>query len=242
MQEYNHKPREKRLKEIIIGQGVVILLIVVVSLSLVFWGLGYKVNWKNFTIKHTGIIYLSYAPKDARVFIDDTEYKQSSPLDVQEYAGRYNLVIKKAGFSDWTQLVKVENDRVISFRNIVLFRASPEISEITDQDSKNSIDAPYDTLVTNPNGDLVANDYEIWNGDDLVTRLATPISSVIWYPGNEYIAFQQGNEIRIIEKNGTNDNLLVKLNFPSKTKFIFSWDGSSLLYRDGDKYYQANIN
>lgn len=242
MFEYKHKPREKRLKEIIIGQGIVILVIIIISLCLVFWGLGYEMNWKNLTIKHSGIIYLAYSPKDAKVVINGKEYNQSSPFDIQEYAGRYDVVIRKDGYNDWAETAKVENDRVTSFRNITLFRKNSDISEINDQDSIASINAPYDLLVTNPAGGLFATDYEIWVGDELVTRFATPISGVIWYPGNEYIGFQQGSEIRIIKKDGTNDNLLVRLSSPEKTKFIFSWDGSSLLYRDGDKYYKANIN
>lgn len=242
MFEYKNKPREKRLKEIIIGQGIVILAIVVISFYLVFWGLGYKMNWSNLTVKHSGIIYLSYSPKDAKIKINSTEYNQLSPFDIQEYAGRYDVIINKDGYNEWRQTVKVENDHVTSFKNITLFRKNPDISEITDQDLKDSINVPYDTLITNPSGGLVASDYEIWDNDALVTRFAVPISGVIWYPGNDYIGFQQGSEIRVIKKDGTNDNLLVHLSSSTKTRFIFSWDGSLLLYCDGEKYYKADIN
>lgn len=242
MFEYRHKPREKRIKEIIIGQGIVILAIVVISLCLIFWGLGYEINWKTLSIKHSGIIYLSYSPKDAKVMIDGKQYDQGSPFDIKKFAGNYDLVVEKDSYISWSQVAKVENDRVVSFRNISLFRENPKISEITDTDSINSINAPYDSLVSNPSGGLFASDYEIWIGNQLITRFSTPISGVIWYPGNEYLGFQQANQIRIIKKDGTNDNLLVTFGSGSKTKFIFSWDGASLLYRDGEKYYKADIN
>jgi len=242
MREYRNKPREKRLKEIIIGQGFVSIMIIAVSLYLIFWGFGYKVNWQNMTIKHTGIIYLTYWPKDAEVFINDKSRQRSSPFDIALFSGYYETKIIKDGYWPWYQDIKVEADRVYSCKNIVLFRQKPEIQLLTNKDSISSIDAPYDTLVKNPQGDLTASSYEIWIGDTLITRLSEPISGVIWYPGMEYVAFQQGDEIRIIEKNGTNDNLLVKLTSDAPTKFLFSWDGSSLLYKDGSDYKKADIN
>ena len=104
-----------------------------------------------------------------------------------------------------------------------------------------SIDTPYDTLVKNSDGNLSFNDHEIWVGNTLVTRLSNQISGVIWYPGSQYLAYQQGDEIRIIEQNGTNDVLLVKLSSSDKSNFIFSWDGSALLYKDGVAYKRAII-
>ncbi len=242
MRQYHHKPRDQRLCEIIIGQGIVGLMIVVVSLWLIFWGFGYKINWQNMTIKHTGVIYLSYWPKDAEALISGQNKQRSSPYYSQVFPGYYEVAISKDNYQPWTASIKVEADKVYSFKNVVLFKIKPEIQALTDKDTISSIDAPFDSLIKNPQGDLVASAYEIWNGNTLVTRFSKPISGVIWYPGNEYIGFQQTDEIRIIEKNGTNDNLLVKLSSSNETKFIFSWDGSSLLYKNGDKYYKADIN
>jgi len=242
MREYRNKPREKRLKEIIIGQGVVSILVIAVSLYLIFWGFGYKINWQNMTIKHTGIIYLAFSPKDAEVLINDKSKQKSSPFDLTLFPGYYETKIIKDGYWPWYQNIKIEADRVYSYKNIILFKQEPEIQLLTSKDSISSIEAPYDSLVKNPQGDLSANDYEIWISDTLITRFSKPISGAIWYPGMEYIAFQQGDEIRIIEKNGTNDNLLVKLSTSLPTKFLFSWDGSSLLYKDGSDYKKADIN
>ena len=127
------------------------------------------------------------------------------------------------------------------YKNITLFRLDPTISIITDQNIISSIDTPYDTLVKNSDGNLSFNDHEIWVGNTLVTRLSNQISGVIWYPGSQYLAYQQGDEIRIIEQNGTNDVLLVKLSSSDKSNFIFSWDGSALLYKDGVAYKRAII-
>jgi hypothetical protein len=242
MKEYAQKPRNQRLKEIILGQSIVALVIILTSLSLVFWGLGYKFNWQTFTISHTGIIYLSFTPKDVEVDLTgQAETAANSTFDAHLLPGYYDITVKKDGYNSWQQHVKVVADQVNWYKNITLFKVDPDISIITDQNTISSIDAPYDTLVENPAGDLSANDHEIWVGDTLVTRLSNQISGVTWYPGNEYIAYQEGDEIRIIDKDGTNDILLVKLSSTDKSNFIFSWDGSALLYKDGVVYKRAAI-
>lgn len=242
MNKFNYKTRDKRLKEIIIGQTVVCLVILISSLVLIFWGFGYKIDWQNLTIKHTGIIYLTFQPKDAEVSINGSIAQKSSPFYLTTLPGYYETEVRKDGYSSWYENILVEADKVFSCKNIVLFKSKPEIQDVTDSGTISQIDAPYDTLIKNPQGDLVANDYEIWDGDKLVTRFSEKISGVIWYPGNAYIAFQQGDEIRIIGKNGINDIALVKLSNNTPTKFLFSWDGSSLLYRDGSIYKKAKIN
>lgn len=231
------------MKEIIIGQGVISLIIISISLYLVFYGFGYKVDWQHLRLKQTGIISLSFVPKDASVNISGSEEKSgvSSPFEVAVLPGNYEITVKKADYTDWQATAKIEKDKIYFAKNISLFKQSPEINILTDQSSIDLINAPYDDLVKNPQGDLIANQYEIWNGKQLITRFSTAISNVIWYPGMEYIAYQQGDEIRLIEKNGTNDQLLVKLSSSAQTKFIFSWDGTTLLYKDGNEYKKAEI-
>lgn len=241
MEEYHNKPRDQRIKEIVVGQGLVALIIILISLYLVFWGLGYKFNWQTMKITHSGIIYLSFTPSNAQVKVSGRDESQKSPFDAQLLPGYYDVEVAKDGYNTWQQHIKVVADQVDWFKNITLFKLKPDTSVITDQNTIISIDSPFDTLIQNPSGNLAYNDHEIWVGDTLVTRLSNRISGVIWYPGSEYLAYQQGDEMRIIEKNGTNDVLLVKLSSTDRSNFIFSWDGSDLLYKDGIVYRRAII-
>jgi hypothetical protein len=242
MHQYRNKPREFRLKEIFFGQSLVALIILLITLYLVIYGFGYKIDFKNRRVMHTGIIYITYYPRDAKVIISNADKGNSSPFDIALLPGNYDTRLKKDGYNTWVQNVSVSPDKVTSYKNVVLFKVNPEISVLTDKNSISSIDAPYDNLIKNPGGNLTSNNYEIWSGDRLITRFSKEISGVIWYPGMEYIGYQQGDEIRIIDKYGTNDNLLVKLSSANVTKYIFSWDGSSLLYKDGTDYKRAIIN
>lgn len=241
MKEYVHRPRGERLKEIIIGQSIVALAIILISIYLVFWGFGYKINWQTMKISHTGIIYLSFDPKNANVTVSGQNVASKSPYDIQLLPGYYEVSVSANGYYSWQRRISVKPDRVEWLKGITLFKTAPEISAVSDQDTISSIDAPYDLLIKNPEGDLAYNDHEIWVGDTLVTRLSNKVSDVIWYPGSEYLAYQQSDEIRMVEKDGSNDVLLVKLSSSDKSSFIFSWDGSSLLYKDGVVYKRAKI-
>ncbi|MCX6810906.1 MAG: PEGA domain-containing protein [Candidatus Berkelbacteria bacterium] len=241
MKEYHLKPRDQRFNEIIIGQSLVALVIILVSLYLVFWGFGYKINWQTMKISHTGIVYLSFIPKDAQIKISGQILKDKSPYDAQLLPGYYDISVTKDGYNTWQQHAKIVADKVTWYKNITLFKSNSEVSIISDQNSIASIDSPYDTLVKNPEGNLAFNEHEIWVGDLLITRLSNQISGVIWYPGSQYLAYQQSDEIHMIERDGTNDVLLVKLTSSDKSNFTFSWDGSALLYKDGIVYKRAII-
>lgn len=242
MMEFKQRPREQRLREIFIGQTLVALLILGISAYLVFLGLGYKINWETRKIQHMGILYLSYIPKDATIKISGQDYNNSSPFSTTLVPGTYQAEVLKGGFTSWTHETKVAADRVTSFKNISLFRKEPKVEDVTDQETINSINAPYDSLIKNPRGDLDFTDYEIWYSDQLVTRLSSKINGVIWYPGSEYIAYQNADTIRVIQKDGTNDTTLIKLSSADPTNFLFSWDGSYILYKDGLAYKKAQVN
>lgn len=239
MKAYYHRTRQQRLKEIIIGQTLVTLLIIVVSIFMIFASFGLRVNWERFSILHTGVVYLSYYPADSVVFVDGKEYREKSNFDIQLLPGQYDIVVSKEGYSTWKHRAKIVADRVTYYKNIVLFKSKPEISIVTDNNTISSIDTTTDSA--NNTDELSHNDHEIWIGKNLVTRLSNQISGVIWYSGSQYIAYQQGDEIRIICRDGSNDTLLIKLSSSDKTKFFFSWDGTYLFYKDGVIYKRATI-
>jgi hypothetical protein len=87
----------------------------------------------------------------------------------------------------------------------------------------------------------VSNGYEIWVGEKLVTRFSEPILNVSWYPDLSHIIFQEGNEIRVIDKNGKNDTLLIKMNQSGPARFTVGGKGEELYFVDNGKYKVAKI-
>lgn len=241
MRQYKYKPREKRLLEIIVGQFVVIFIVICISAYIICRTLGYQIDFKNMKIYHAGVLSVSFTQLGNHVYVNGEDKGATVSYAENLLPGQYEIIAKKDGYKIWNQTVKLSQDEVKVFKNVTLFKESPEVTVVTDQDQINMINAPYDGFVRNPKNDLISNGYEIWANGNLVTRFSTQISNVTWFPTLEYIAYQQADEIRIIEKNGTNDTVLVKLSSGDPAKFLFSWDGSDLFYKDGEGYKKATI-
>ena len=227
--------RTRSLPQILVGQFIVILLIVAVSLSFISYAQGYRFNVKNFRIIKTGVIYLITNPKNATVFINGREMSNKTPFSKVEYPGHYNIEIKAEGYHNWSETIHVRPEYVYSSKKIVLFRKDLLAQPLTDQNKIALLNQPVDSLATNPPYNLFVNSNEIWAYAKLVSRFSEPISKAIWYPDYEHILFQIGREIRVIECAGRNDTLLTTLPSDKPTSFALNYDGSELYFVDDGK-------
>ncbi|OQA02788.1 MAG: hypothetical protein BWY68_00917 [bacterium ADurb.Bin400] len=75
----------------------------------------------------------------------------------------------------------------------------------------------------------------------MVARFSKPVIRAMWYPDLEHIVYQQGKQIRVMEKTGLNDTLLVELSSDSPTVFTIGNKGQELYYADNGEYYWTNI-
>lgn len=234
--------RSKRIPKIILGQLLAIAIMVFLGISILFYAEGYRVNWKTLKIIKTGVIYLSSYPKQADVYLDGVIENKKTPFTKSLLPGYYYVAIKKEGYQDWYSSFKIEKGLVRSYKSLALFKSEIKPEALTDQGKIDLINSPSDDLI-NPSGDrlLVNNDYEIWQGNNLITRFSEPISGARWYSDQEHIFFQQSNEIRIIDKDGNNNILLITLKAANPTNFAISSNGSELYFYDSDGYYFATI-
>jgi len=236
-----YNERHKRMKKIIVGQSLVASGIILLASCLIFYAMGYRINFKNYTINKIGILSLAFVDHPESITIDGKEYKNGNNFYIGLTPGNYQVTAKKEGHHDWHSEYYIKSGLVEKQENIIFIEKEPNIEETSDQGIINRINSPNTSLATSDKRELSHNDYEMWLGKDLLTRYSENIQGVKWFPGNSYIAFQMGSEIRIIDKRGKNDTLLVKLENPSITKFAFKSNGRELYYRDGSKYYIAEI-
>jgi hypothetical protein len=152
----------------------------------------------------------------------------------------YTVEVTKDGFVSWHETLRVESSSINLYDDVVLFRSNPIISDVTDTKKIAQLEAPEDILA-NTNNDFSVRGYEIWIGDQLTTRLSTPVLRAIRYTDMSHVVYQQRDEIRIIENNGKNDTLLVKLSSPTATKFVLGARGTELYYIDGEVNKMAVI-
>lgn len=239
--EVRNDRRTRLMGKIILGQLAFGILISVISLSLIAYGLGYRLDTSNFKIVKTSVVYFEFSPRDVTISINGESDTSLTSYVKNIRPGLYNIVISKSGYTPWTEQLRAESGAVYDFRKIVLFSSNIIIDVLSDQSKINQVNAPVDILAANSPGELSNSDYEIWIGDKLVTRFSEPIKSAIWYPDLNHIVYQQGNQIRVIEADGQNDTLLVTLTSSAKTRFAIGGRGAEIYYLDGDLYKVATI-
>lgn len=232
--------RTKRLPRIILNQSIVGLIMFLMAASILFYAQGYRFNWKSMKLIRTGIVNVETYPKNAQVYIDGKLREDTTPFSENLTEGLYSIEVKKDGYQSWGTSFRVEPELVNSFQNIILFKSDPQIDQLTDTNKIALIKSPIDYLAGSGPA-LTFSDYEIWLGDSLLTRFSAPIYHVILYPDREHVLYQQGDEIRILDAEGKNDMLLVKLSQAKPTQFTISAKGDELYYLDAGQYYIAYI-
>lgn len=233
--------RTKLLPKIIAGQLFALLAISAIAGSMIFFTHGYRINLKNLKVEKTGLISIDYSPSDAELYINQEKVSARNTYAKNVWPGTYSVEIKMKGFTTWEKDLFVAAESVNAFKNIILFKESPVVSELTDNNKIAILNNPVDILASNARDRLYYNSHEIWAGDKLVTRLSDPILKAVWYPDLFHIIYQQGNQIRVIEVTGTNDSLLVRLNQDTPTHFAVGNRGEELYFIDQDKYLVATI-
>lgn len=214
--------------------GVIAISFIMIAILLVVSAVGYRVNYENLSLQKTAILAIKTLPKDAIVYINGKALDNKTPIRLTGLTPNfYELKIEKSGYTAWQKSVQVEGGFAYDFDNVVLFLQDPLIEKVSNP-------LPEGIAAAVPDKDLLIDDGEIWYKDELVTRLSQNILNAIVYPDKNHIVFQVRDEIKVVEINGGNNTLLVKLTNPSKTVFGFQ-DSDILLFQDGDIVKQARI-
>lgn len=126
--------------------------IVGVSLAVIAFGRGYRLDIKKSGIKPTGLISVTSDPIGAQVYVEDklkTATNNSFSID----PGWYTISISKEGYIPWQKKLRVQGE-VVSRADAFLFPSSPSLTPIT------TLGIAHPSL--SPNGSKIA--YTIPNG------------------------------------------------------------------------------
>ncbi|MEI8143689.1 MAG: PEGA domain-containing protein [Candidatus Berkelbacteria bacterium] len=234
--------RTKIFHKILTGQLLFGFVIVAVAAFLISYAAGYRFEPENLSFAKTGVIYLDSDASGAKTFVNGVDENKKFPFALNYKAGVYNVEIKLDGHQPWQKTLHVEAAGVYSFNNIVLFDSSPVVTTLSDQRKIDQIVTPNDVFVQAAKKKLTYNNNEIWVDDKIVSRFSSNISNVRWYSDLQHVMFQQGDEIRVIDLDGSNDKLLVTLNSDSSSMFTLGNRGSEIYFIDAGSYKMAVIN
>lgn len=241
-----YNSRTHNWPKIILGQLLVGFIMAAVGFYVLFVAQGYKLNLKNLKIIKTGILSISPYPRDSKIYLNGKLYRNKTIFNRAPFSqglapGYYSALVSKEGHQDWEATFRVGAEMVTRFPSVVLFKEKPLISSLRDQKKINTLYAPDEALAVSDSSSLEAYGSEIWSSGSLVTRFSSPISSASWYPDKQHILFQQGNEIRVIDKNGSNNKLLVALSTDIPVPFVVNNKGEEIYYFDNGEYFTAVI-
>ena len=230
---------KNRLRKIYFGifWAVLIASFVVFATLLIFVANGYYFNLKTFKLQKTGMIVLRGSNGGIAIIVNGKKSQNSFPIKLRRLIpGRYDIKIEKEGYQSWERVFQLEGGQAIVKNNINLFLTNPSIKE----KSKNA-----DDILTLKNNykertkNITLKGSEIWVNNKLVTRYSQPILAAFLDPDEDHLYVQIGDLIRVIETEGTNDFVLIKLNGSLPT--YFSVTSSKLTYLQDETIFEATI-
>lgn len=96
------------------------------------YALGYQIDYHNFRIYKTGILYIESRPAGASIFLNGSMYHDVTPAQIEELKpGNYKVEVRRDGFYPWEKDMAVKPNMVTRADRIVLFPVTQEMKTIS---------------------------------------------------------------------------------------------------------------
>lgn len=101
----------------------------IVSIVIITFARGYRLDFKKQSLTSTGIIAISAYPKAAKVYINGT-LKGVSDLNITLPPGVYEVEVKKDGYTSWEKKVSLKGELVLTL-DVLLYPLQASLSPLT---------------------------------------------------------------------------------------------------------------
>ena len=114
-----------------------VLLFSAVTPALIFYSLGWRIDWKERRVAQTGAFYFKTDPGNAAIFINGktekkTDFFFGALLIDNLLPGTYEVKIEKEGYGSWQKNLIVQEKQVTEAKNVVLFPAKISLKTLFD--------------------------------------------------------------------------------------------------------------
>ncbi len=99
------------------------------SILLIAYARGYRLDLKNRSLTSKGIISLTSNPKTAKIYLNN-DFKGVTDTNLTLNPGIYQIEIKKEGYNNWKKQVVLKGELVVNI-DATLFPINPSLSPIT---------------------------------------------------------------------------------------------------------------
>jgi hypothetical protein len=199
----------------------------IIGFLLVTKAMGYRYNSHINRWQKTGMLVISTNPRESYLEFDNTTVNINKLTRVPNVLpGTYRLSITKNGYLPWRRAVTIDPGLVTNFSDVQLFYSEPTERPATTRE--------IEQFTTNlPSNQIQLIDGELRFGADLVTRFVNPPTTADLLPTRRHIVYLRNDELRVIEINGQNDQLVYRRLSAEPTKVYSTGDGTVLLSDEG---------
>lgn len=100
-----------------------IALFFIINPLILLYSSGFRFNYKKFKIEKTGAMIIESSPKKAKIYVDNSLTKFSTPAKIRFlHPDIYTLNIKKDSYFDWTKDVLIQSGLTTFLKNIILVK------------------------------------------------------------------------------------------------------------------------
>lgn len=197
---------------------------------------GWQLNFKTWRLIKTGMISLDGSPEQAQVKINGKIYSYNLPAKIGTLPqGYYEVTITSPGYREWRKSIQVLSEKASIYSDIILFLENPQDIPVPKDIAQDFLKVPK----TFP--DLKISGAEIYWQGRLVTRFTNNILTAVPYEGKKHLIFQDGQEIRVIDIDGSNNHPLFNLSSPEPTILLIKNGGKNIYYLDQGKIFGKTI-
>jgi dipeptidyl aminopeptidase/acylaminoacyl peptidase len=129
-----------------IRKRIFISLALVIGISITAYfliklGSGYRLDFTNKSLRPTGLLVANSLPNQATIFINGKANKNKTATTLNLAPGKYQVEIKKDGFSSWQKELLIEKELVVK-TDAYLFPTYPELKPLTSTGAANPLISP----------------------------------------------------------------------------------------------------
>lgn len=194
----------------------------------VYYSLGYKINWTTHKIQQTSILNINSNNKtlNPEVFINGKSFGKKLPVRVNYlFPDTYSVELKKAGYQAFKLDVELQPNRVFNLDNLILVKTNPKVEEL---DPNTFIDKLNKTGIH-------LNGYELWVDDNLITRSSENILNASWFPDNEHLVYQAGKTVWLLDVQANITQKITDLTIDVPLNYGFAANGKQFIYQEDGK-------
>lgn len=120
-----------------------IAIIIGVSLLVIAYGRGYRLDLNNKSLGTTGMITATSDPTGAQLYIDG-KLKGATNMNINVVPGWYNVAVVKNGYQTWEKKIRVQGE-VLTRIDAMLFSSNPSLFALTTSGAVNPTLSPDGT-------------------------------------------------------------------------------------------------